>query len=97
MVLLYIVKDFNLKMFNHQAYISPFASTMIVLDEPKKDEPIQAHEILREPTRIKKNKYLPGQKLLLQIHKKKQIENQKKYEDKITQNLSINNIIELFS
>jgi hypothetical protein len=71
---------------------------MIVLDEKKKDEPVQAHEILREPTRIiKKNKYLPGQKLLLQIHKKKQIEIQKKYEDKITQNLSINNILELFS
>tara|TARA_R110000868_G_scaffold260639_1_gene518778 strand:- start:266 stop:481 length:216 start_codon:yes stop_codon:yes gene_type:complete len=71
---------------------------MIVLDEQKKDEPVQAHEILREPTRIiKKNKYLPGQKLLLQIHKKKQIEIQKKYEDKITQNLSINNILELFS
>lgn len=85
-------------MFNHQTYISPFASTMLVLDEPKKDEPIQAHEILQEPTRIiKKNKYLPGQKLLLQIHKKKQIEIQKKYEDKITQNLSINNILELFS
>jgi hypothetical protein len=85
-------------MFNHQTYISPFASTMIVLDEKKKDEPVQAHEILREPTRIiKKNKYLPGQKLLLQIHKKKQIEIQKKYEDKITQNLSINNILELFS
>lgn len=85
-------------MFNHQTYISPFASTMIVLDEKKKDEPVQAHEILREPTRIiKKNKYLPGQKLLLQIHKKKQIENQKKYEDKIKQNLSINNILELFS
>ena len=85
-------------MFNHHAYISPFASTMIVLDEQKKDEPVQAHEILREPTRIiKKNKYLPGQKLLLQIHKKKQIEIQKKYEDKITQNLSINNILELFS
>ena len=85
-------------MFNHQTYISPFESTMIVLDEKKKDEPVQAHEILREPTRIiKKNKYLPGQKLLLQIHKKKQIEIQKKYEDKITQNLSINNILELFS
>jgi len=68
------------------------------LNEKKKDEPVQAHEILREPTRIiKKNKYLPGQKLLLQIHKKKQIEIQKKYEDKITQNLSINNILELFS
>ena len=85
-------------MFNHQTNITPFASTMIVLDEKKKDEPVQAHEILREPTRIiKKNKYLPGQKLLLQIHKKKQIEIQKKYEDKITQNLSINNILELFS
>jgi len=66
-------------MFNHQTYISPFASTMIVLDEKKKDEPVQAHEILREPTRIiKKNKYLPGQKLLLQINKKKKIKIQKK-------------------